>query len=183
LKSIVVKVLDTHINKSNKKGDQYLNAIASSNKSFELLLHFIPGAEQFFSLFWNYVQLLPCKTLDQPLFDKAMHQALVSVNPLGLSPMSVDAHQNGFPILITEVLNCATDLLFLRVTNSEGICWSPLTGPISAFADKETLLTIDLQAATPTVQQIKIFKTVVLSNCLSLPQLSSLAHRWDLVAP
>jgi hypothetical protein len=163
--------------------DQLVAKICLSARQAELFLYFVPGAREFLQAFWNFVQDVPTHDSQKTIFHTAVLRGFKAVEKLGLSPVTAQAHQDGFQLLVREVLATVPDLFNIQVANLAGAVWSPLSGPLSEFASVGEQLYVVNQASHASVAQTKVLKTVVLSYCLSLPQLMSLSHCWSEVAP
>lgn len=150
-------------------------------RPFELLLHFVPGAKEFLIHLGEFIQMIPCASLERPLFDKAMYSGMAAVERLGLSPITVSAHRDGFPIFVREVLSCTEELLQVRVTDAKGVAWDPMSGPLSSFASSGESVSACMSECTSGRHERSILRLVLVAHCANLQQIAALSGCWVFV--
>lgn len=156
------------------------NISQEQNDLLDMIFNFIPGTHDFLLNYAGYVQELPSASTSNTIFTDSVQSAIESLAPLGLTPITVDAHRRGYSIFVKTILNCSTDVLSLRVIDKNGNVWRPLTCSLSEFAKQDTIEISDTHVQHP--ERVKIlFRTVLLSRCSTFPQFASASREWPLL--
>ncbi len=147
----------------------------------DAMTHYIPGVAEFLNSYSAYVQNLPSSN-GGSVFEKALKNAITEVEKLGLAPISVEAHVNGLPVFVRQLVSDATELLHLRVVDQNANVWDPLSGPLSKFTAKNTQVTVEFKTASQIRTKEELLKSVVLSHCLDFPRFRALSQVWQKLA-
>jgi len=154
----------------------------SASTKLEAIFHFVPGSLEFLTRYAAFVQALPSPGSERTILWEAAQAAIEAVSELGLFPITVDAHRNGFPVFVRKILTVSTDVLAWDVKDEYGHGWNPLSGPLVDFAPLGTRLVVSAVSGDDSGHIHDLFRTVVLSRCMEFHQLSALSPCWRTLA-
>jgi len=153
-----------------------------SARLLQAMLDFVPGAREFLLRFGHYVQDLPDPgDPARTIFECAVGECLTRLDPLGLSPLTVQAHLAGFPVVVRTAVDFSDRAFLLSVVDARGAPWNPLSGPLASFSPHGPVFVAP--GAPPEHRPDRRLSTLtVLGHCLGFPQVAILAGCWESVS-
>lgn len=150
--------------------------------SIDAIFHVIPGVEEFCRRLAYFLNAIPSEDGSVLLLKTLLVVGVSAIEELGLFPVTVDAHLNGYHVFVRAVLCHATLILDFDVKNQNGDSWHPLSGPLSSFAKPSEKLTLQIKPFDSIDSQKQLFRTVLLAHCATFPQLAVAAPTWASLA-
>jgi hypothetical protein len=152
------------------------------SSSIDTIFHVIPGVEEFCRRLAYFLNTIPSED-GSGLFLKTLLVVGVSaIEDLGLFPVTIHAHLNGYHAFVRAVLSHATLILDFDVKNQDGDIWHPLSGPLSEFAKPSDKFFVQRKPFNSIDSQKHLFRTVLLAHCATFPQLAVAAPTWASLA-